>query len=242
MKLSKRVLRNGAVRGGLCALAALYIRLAHATGRWRAEHRDIPESFWRQGKPFIVAFWHGRLLMMPLGWRNGAPVSMLISQHRDGKLIARVIRHFGFGSIGGSERRGGAAAVRAAIKALKRGECVGITPDGPRGPRMRASAGVIDIARLSGAAILPTAFATSRRRVLSSWDRFVIALPFSRAVYVWGEPVTVPREIDSAGREAARRALEEGLNAVTREADRLVGQDTIEPAPAAAAGTSAGAP
>ena len=97
---------------------------------------------------------------------------MLISQHRDGQLIARTVRRFGIASIAGSTSHGGSAALRAILRALKAGQCIGVTPDGPRGPRMRATGGAVDIARLSGVPILPAAFATSRRRVLGSWDRF----------------------------------------------------------------------
>ncbi len=235
----KRLLRAGPVRGVVCALAALYIRLVHATGRWRIERGDIPHAFWRERKPFILAFWHGRLLMLPYCWEGDAATNMLVSQHADGQLIARTIAHFGFGSIAGSTHRGGSAALRAIVRALGRGECVGVTPDGPRGPRMRASTGVVDIARMSGAPIVPLAFAASRRRVLDTWDRFVVALPFARGAFVWGEPIAVPRDADAPAREAARLALEERLNAVTREADRLVGLEAIEPADAADARASA---
>ena len=87
--------------------------------------------------------------------------------------------------------------------------------------------------RLTGAPIVPVAYATSRRRVLGSWDRFVVALPFSRGVFVWGTPIEIARNADAAACEAARRALEDELNAVTLGADRLVGQSAVEPAPAA---------
>ena len=233
MKPYKRLLRNDAVRGAVCALAALYIRLVHATGRWHVENGGIPRAYWDRGEPFIAAFWHGRLLLMPYCWQSPGAFSMLVSQHPDGQLIARTIAHFGFATVAGSTRRGGSAALRALLRALKGGASVGVTPDGPRGPRMHAGGAVIDIARLSGAPILPVAYATSRRRVLGSWDRFVAALPFGRGVYVWGPPVTVPRDADAAAREAARQCLEERLNAVTAEADRMVGQEAIEPAPRA---------
>ena len=232
MTLAKRLARSSAVQGAACALAALYIRLVYATGRWRVVGAEAPEALWRDGAPFILAFWHGRILMMPYSWPRATPINMLISQHPDGQLIARTVRHFGIASIAGSTRHGGSAALRAILRALKAGECVGVTPDGPRGPRMRAAGGAVDIARLAGAPIVPAAFATSPRRVLGSWDRFVLAWPFSRGVFVWGAPIAVPRDADAAAREAARRKLEDGLNAVTGEADRLVGCAAIEPAPA----------
>jgi hypothetical protein len=241
VKFHKRLLRSTAVRGVLCALAAQYIRLVHATSRWRVERGEIPEAYWQAGKPFILAFWHGRLLMMPYCWPRDMRINLLTSQHVDGQLIAGMARHFGLASVTGSTSRGGSGAVRSTLRALKRGEYVGMTPDGPRGPRMRAASGIIDIARMSGAPIVPAACATSRRRVLGTWDRFIAPLPFSQGVFVWGTPLKVPRDADSAACEAARRTLENEINAVTRGADRLVGQRAIEPALPAAAGNGASA-
>jgi lysophospholipid acyltransferase (LPLAT)-like uncharacterized protein len=188
---------------------------------------DGAQAAWAAGRPFILAFWHGRLLMMPYVWQRGVAMRMLISTHRDGELIAGTIRHFGLGSVRGSSRRDGAAALRAMLKALRGGACVGITPDGPRGPRMRASEGVVGIAKLSGVQVLPAAFATSRRKLLGSWDRFALALPFSRGVFVWGAPIEVGRHDDTA---VATARIEAALNAVTSEADRLVGQSPVLPA------------
>jgi lysophospholipid acyltransferase (LPLAT)-like uncharacterized protein len=119
--------------------------------------------------------------------------------------------------------------LRALLRALKASDCIGITPDGPRGPRMRAGGGVVDIARLSGAAILPLAYSASPRGLLGSWDRFLVPWPFGRGVYVWGTPLTVPRDADEATLAAARKTLEERLNGVTSEADWLMGQETVEP-------------
>jgi lysophospholipid acyltransferase (LPLAT)-like uncharacterized protein len=221
------ILRSAWVRRCACFLAALYIRLVWATSSWRVVNGAVPEAAWASGKPFILAFWHGRLLMMPYAWRRGIKMNMLISTHRDGELIAETIRHFHLGSVRGSSRRDGAQALRAMLKALKAGECVGITPDGPRGPRMRASEGVVGIAKLAGVPVLPAAFGTSRRRILGSWDRFALALPFSRGVFVWGAPITVDRREDSG---AAAKRIEAALNSVANEADRLVGQIPVEPA------------
>ena len=228
--LKKRLLRAPWITGLLCWLIALYIRLVHATSRFETEGAGIPERLWDEGRPFILAFWHGRLLMAPKAWRRGASMNMLISAHGDGRIIADAIRHFGLGTVTGSSSRGGMGALRAMLKALESGQNIGVTPDGPRGPAMRASAGIIGAARLSGAPILPLSYATSRRRVLGSWDRFHLALPFSRGVFLWGEPVAVPRDADAAAIEAARRTLEDRLNALTEAADRRCGNAPVRPA------------
>ena len=95
---------------------------------------------------------------------------------------------------------------------------------------MRASDGIVRLARVSGVPILPATFGAHRRKVLPSWDRFVIPWPFTRGVLVWGEPITVARDADDAAVERARVQVEDALNALTEEADRLVGQSPIEPA------------
>ena len=158
MRPLKRVLQSETLRRFFCWLASIYIRLVFHSGRWRVVGGDIPRKFWDEGKPFILGFWHGRLLMMPYCWDHEKTIYMLISQHRDGQLIARTVGHFGIMTTAGSSTRGGSQALRAMVKALKDGDYVGITPDGPNGPRMRASEGIVGVARLSGAPVIPAAF------------------------------------------------------------------------------------
>jgi lysophospholipid acyltransferase (LPLAT)-like uncharacterized protein len=161
--------------------------------------------------------------MMPLAWHRLTSFHMLISAHRDGRIIAGAMTYFGIETVAGSTRRGGSSALRAMLKRLKEGGCVGITPDGPRGPAMTASIGIVNIARLAGVPILPLTYATSRRRVLATWDRFHLALPFGRGQYIWGEPIEIGGELDEAGLENARCLVETRMVEMVREADRRVG-------------------
>src|SRR5215216_5200159 len=146
----RRLLRSGRLRRLLCWVIHLYIRLVYATNRWTVEGAEVPHRLRAEGKSFILAFWHGRLLMIPMAWQRQAPMHMLISAHRDGRIIADAVTYFGVESIPGSTRRGGSAALRTMLKRLDAGDCVGITPDGPRGPAMVASSGVVNVARLAG--------------------------------------------------------------------------------------------
>ncbi len=227
----KRVLRLDAARRLAAWLGAQYIRFVHRTVRWTVQGGDIPDRLRAEGRPFIVCFWHSRLLMMPLCWKQGQIVRMLISTHRDGRLISAVAGHFGYQTIEGSTNRGGSSALRSMVKVLQSGGVVGVTPDGPRGPRMRAASGVAGAARLSGAPIVTVTYSTSRRRLLGSWDRFLVPLPFGRGVVLWGEPIPAPAG-SGAAVEAVRRATEDRLNELTAEADRLCGHLPTEPAPA----------
>ena len=236
----RAVRKSEALRRAGCWLAAQYIRLVWATGRWEVRNGATPEQYWSQGKPFIIAFWHGRMLILPSMWPTTSKMHMLISMHRDGEMIARAIGYFGHGTVRGSaakpgsvKDKGGAAALRGMLKALKANEYVGITPDGPRGPRMRATEGIVTVARVSGVPVIPCSYSARSRVVLGTWDRFVIPLPFTRGVIVWGEPILVARDANAAELSSARLAIEAGLNAVTNAADSALGVDPVEPEPAA---------
>jgi lysophospholipid acyltransferase (LPLAT)-like uncharacterized protein len=229
MHLGKRLVRSDVAQRLACWLVHLYVRLIWITSRWQVEGaRNILDLYERR-EPAIVAFWHGRLLMLPLAWHGRSPFHMLISHHRDGRIIAGAVAYFGIGWIQGSSHDGGTAALRAILRKIRAGETVGITPDGPEGPAMRASRGIVAAARLSRAPIVPVTYATSRRRILGTWDRFHLGFPFSRGVFAWGEPIHVPSDLDEAGMESWRALVEARMNDLTAEADRLVGRDAVAP-------------
>jgi hypothetical protein len=239
-KLIKTFLQSPAFRAVLYATLAAYARLIQATTRWTIVRGDIPERFWRDNLPFVLGFWHGRVLVMPMCWRTKRPINMLASQHRDGDITQETLRRLGLktlrGSSGNPEKakmaKGGALALRTMARLIQAGESVGITPDGPRGPRMRAGDGIAAIARLTGVPVIPAAVATRSGRVLTTWDRMFVPLPFSAGVIVWGQPIRVAREGGQAELERARLAIESGITRVTQEADSLLGRAAIEPAPA----------
>lgn len=227
----KQILRKPAVQAVVCAAVAGYVRLVRATSRLRIVGSEHPQRLWDADTAFILGFWHGRLLMMPYSWPRPKPMRVLISQHIDGRLISGTLKHFQIDNIAGSSSRGGASALMAIVKSLTRERVsVAISPDGPRGPRMRVSLGIIQAARLSGAPILPCMYATSRRKVLGSWDRFILSLPFARSVFVWGEPIYVPRDISDDQVETIRADLETRMNALADQADALCGVAPIAPA------------
>ena len=226
-EFSRGIVRSDALRRALCRVIALYIRFVYATSRWKIEGAEQAARFHRDERPFILAFWHGRLLMMPMAWPRDVPIHMLISGHRDGRIIADAVGHFGITSIAGSSSRGGLAALRAMVKQLKNGDCVGITPDGPRGPAMRASQGIVAAARLAQVPIIPLAYATRRRRVMSTWDRFHLAFPFTEGLHLWGESIEVPADADDAALERYRQLVEDRLNALGNEVDRRMGHDPV---------------
>jgi lysophospholipid acyltransferase (LPLAT)-like uncharacterized protein len=210
-----------------------YIRLVEVTCRWKfigREHFDAADA---KGKGVIIAFWHGRLLMAPIIRKeSGKRVFMLISANRDGEIIAQGVRKFGVEFIRGSaanpdkpgKNKSGASAIAQMIAALNDGAIVGFTPDGPRGPGEKVKSGVIRLSQMSGAPILPAAYSTSGGSQLNTWDRFLLAAPFSRGVFVAGPAIEAPKDNSLEAVETARRRLENALLEVTREADVLVGR------------------
>lgn len=199
-------------------LAATLIRLIRLTMRITHVDRESIDNLRAAGRPYIHTFWHGHLFLMPYSY-TGRGIAIMISEHRDGELIARTMERFGHESIRGSTTSGGAMALRAAVRVLRGGKDVGFTPDGPRGPRHRVQMGVIQAARMSGAPIVPVAFSASRKKVLGSWDGFIIPAPFSRGVFVYGQPIEVPQRIDETAMERARVAVEEALSGATHRAE-----------------------
>ena len=200
--------------------AAMLIRAVRATMRLRHVDRETIDGYRREGRAYIQAFWHGHLLMMTYGCARQKMVAM-ISEHRDGELIARTMSHFGHRAVRGSTTSGGAAALRAAVRALREGNDVAFTPDGPKGPRHTVQMGVIQASRLSGAPIVPVIFAASRAKVFGSWDAFVLPYPFSRGVFVYGEPVTVPTDCGEDAMESARLTLEQRMRDLSKRAETL---------------------
>lgn len=230
MSLTKRLHKSESVQAALTWLAALYLRLVHNTTNWTVIRPPATQHLLSKGRPFIACFWHGRMVVMRGALPRDASIHVLISEHRDGLLISRAAAKTGVHTVTTSSKRGGVAALRAMQRLLASGRSIGITPDGPRGPRMRAKAGAIKAAQLSGAPLLPVSGAVSRRRVLRSWDRFCMARPFAHGMILWGEPIEVPRDANQAELERLRGELEACLNALTAEADRHFGQPVIEPA------------
>jgi lysophospholipid acyltransferase (LPLAT)-like uncharacterized protein len=145
---------------------------------------------------------------------------VLASASRDGELLAEFVRRFGFGVIRGSSSRGGASALRRLARRVRAGVDVVVAPDGPRGPRARAQAGVIALAELTGAPLVPVAFVAEPAWRLGSWDGFEIPRPFGRGALAFGAPLAVR----GRDREVARKDLESALAQLGEAARNAVGR------------------
>jgi len=196
--------------------------LLSKTVRVRFRNGDTIFARWQREEQVIVAFWHDRVIMLPAAYR-GRKLCIMNSQHRDGEIATRALERWGIRSVRGSATRGGAVGFLQLVTAFREGYDLAVVPDGPRGPRHVVKPGIVHLARATGAPIIPVTYAAHRKRQLRSWDRLIIPLPFTRVVYVGGEPITVPRDADDTVIESCRRELEDRLNCITDSADAEVG-------------------
>lgn len=194
----------------------IYLAVLHATLRVRQHGLDRILPFNERSGQYILAFWHGHLALMVYAPHH-KPMTVMISQHRDGELIARTMELFGVDVARGSTTRGGAAALRAMLREAREGKNLAFTPDGPRGPRRIVQPGVIAAAQITGLPIVPVVISSERKRVLNSWDKMEVPRFFSRIIVAYGEPMDVPRESDP---EESRLRLEATMNDLATETDQ----------------------
>ncbi|WP_200762696.1 lysophospholipid acyltransferase family protein [Nitrosophilus alvini] len=163
-------------------------------------------------EPFIAALWHGELLMQPYLYkkvRKKPKIACMISEHFDGEIIAGIIRYFGFESIRGSSTRGSVKVLLKAIKKMREGYDIAITPDGPKGPRHSVADGIIAISKKADAYIVPFRYKASSYWQLKSWDRFIIPKPFSKLTFMASEPFKVTDMESKEAKEYIKKRLSE---------------------------------
>lgn len=195
-------------------MVAFLMRLLGLTLRYRIEDPSGQKTKAAPGVPVIWIFWHNCLFAAPLTrprFSGRAPASALASASRDGAVIESMVTSFGVKTVRGSSSRRGVAALIALKKALKAGEQLFITPDGPRGPRYHLQPGVVKLAQSSGAPIIPVRFTHSSSWRLKSWDRFHIPKPFSKVVINIGEAIQIPSKLDENDFESYRQKVENTL-------------------------------
>jgi Kdo2-lipid IVA 3' secondary acyltransferase len=199
-------------------LGSVIIRALAITWRYRITNAAAWRELRSRRQPFIFAFWHGT--MLPLVWTHrGEGVSVVISEHRDGEIIARIVESFGFKTIRGSSSRGAARALIGIVRELERGSEVAVTPDGPRGPARRFASGALVAAQRVGVPIVGIGVVASSAWRLNSWDRFMIPKPFSRVEIAYTLPTSVAAaSVREAEGEAPR--FESLLNDALAETER----------------------
>lgn len=181
------------------------VRLLGATWRIRLINNETGvDRLRRERRPIVFALWHGD--MLPLLYQHrGEGVSVLISEHRDGELIARIAESLGFRTVRGSTTRGASRALVALARELAAGRDVAITPDGPRGPARSFAPGALIAAQRARAPVIAVGVAAMNAWRLKSWDRFIIPKPFSRLRIAYSDPVMIDASNPRAAAEETTR-------------------------------------
>jgi hypothetical protein len=215
----------------LGAAAASYLRLIEKTCRWNLSGFERLHQMVDDKRPFVGAFWHGQIPMIPILVRDLPDAHMLVSAEKESDVIARTVSRLGFHTVRGARggqadqkgRRGAAAAVEM-IDLLRQGKIVGVTPDGPLGPYQRASLGLVSLAKRSQCPILCGAWAARRTIQFRRWDRLSAPLPFTDCAAMIGELIHVPEDATPDVMEAKRKSVESMLNDLTGACARRVGR------------------
>jgi len=228
----KGLIRSAAVQWLLSILVAGYMEAVHATMRWRFVNTEAADAAVASPEGVIGAFWHGRIALALVCRRvlKQKPTRAMISMSRDGEFIARAIDMMGMPSIRGSgikakdkaKAKGGSTAFRQSLTFIEEGGCIGLTPDGPRGPNQVMQDGVVTMAKMSGAPVFLFGMAASGAISLKSWDRTLLPLPFTRGCVVFDGPLRIDRDADAAQSEATRLDWQNRLNAAQQRAEAIV--------------------
>ena len=165
----------------------------------------------QEGTPVIFVFWHGRLLPLIHVHRHDGIV-VLVSEHRDGEYLARLLHHFGFGTVRGSSTRGGVRGLKGLVRAARRGLDLAITPDGPRGPNRELKLGALAAARMTGLPLVPVGVGVTSAWRIGSWDELLVPKPFSTVRVAYGRPSFVPRHAGQAETDEVIGSLRSELN------------------------------
>ena len=224
IRFLKKIGKNAFVQTFLGRLLYLYVWLVYKTSRWTVA--GLRDEYVCGDFSFLIAFWHGRNLsdiFFKMHQNVMKKVSVLISLHRDGRIMASAMKPIDIETIDGSSKRGGAVAALDIIKTLKRGgNIVAIAPDG-RKPGYKMTDGVVVMAKKAQRPIVLSAFSVKRGILLKTWDSYFVPFPFTKGVVLLSEPIYIPADLDKDGIEKWRQELESRLIELTREADRRVG-------------------
>ncbi len=211
MKFRKKILKLVLVQKFLAFVGSLFIKSVALTSEIKIKNSDNIENLWKNKKPFILAFWHGQLMMISYVWKSNYELNILASGHSDGRFGSYLGKYFKLNNIPINSKNK-SKSLRDALVILKNSKCIGITPDGPRGPSQKVSEGAIKISKISKVPIVPLGFASNKNFKLKSWDSFLITLPFSKCVFFWGEPILIKDDVSEVEIEDYKNIVEEKIN------------------------------
>ena len=213
------ILRLSVFQWILAGIMAICIWFVYFTCRKKITNWDVFKKYRR--KPAIFIFWHGRSMMLsPIVCLGGMRAYAVASRHKDGRMMAKLQRLFGLKSIYGSTSEGGISVLREGVRVLRRGDhSMCLSPDGPGGPSLRVQEGALYFAKMTGAPIIPVCYSCSHSWFQNRWDRYLVALPFSKITCKLADPIFVDSKISQEDFEKLRKRIEDIMVKQVREMD-----------------------
>lgn len=202
-------------------VGVVLIKLLSATYRVRLVGVENEQPVLDGGGSLIYASWHQRFFAGITLFARRKPIAIMISQSRDGALIARIVDMLGWRPVRGSSSSGGKEALRELKEFAGDGYRIGHIVDGPRGPAGVVKPGLLTMAQFTGLPIIPTITSAQRRWVFKSWDRFMLPKLFSRVIIRFGQAIVIPRALDAEAFEAQRLLVEGRLQELYDDTDRI---------------------
>ena len=207
----KKILQHKYIQEFVGWIIAFYIKVCFNTSLWYLKNDEEITSILKKNKRLIVIFWHNRLLMAPYCWNYSKPFKMLISSHRDGKIISNAVAHLGIETIKGSSNKNKISSAKEILTNLNMNNVVGITPDGPRGPNEKMKEGIVSLLKKTNATVIPLSYSAKFNFKLNSWDKFIFVTPFNKFVAVWGNAIEYNN----------KKKLDENLQIIQDELNRV---------------------
>ena len=207
----KKLLKNEFTQNIVGFLISIYIKFSFQTSLWYSKNDENIEKHIKNKRKILVLFWHNRLLMAAYCWKYKKKFKMLISGHRDGRIISKAVSHLGIETIHGSSNKNKISSAKQILTELNNNNIVGITPDGPRGPKQKIKEGLVSMQKKTGAIIIPLSYSAKYNVTLKSWDSFLFSFPFNKFVAVWGNPIFYDD----------KKKLKDNIQNVQNELDRV---------------------
>lgn len=234
-KLLRKLTYSWLAQEVICSLIKVYMNLVFFSSKKIFINHEILIEAAKHRRPLLISFWHNRLMMIPFVTQEPKKLfttynfMTLASRHGDGRFVGRVMEKFNLISIYGSSKDGRKssrgidfASLRKILDGLKKGYCLGITPDGPRGPNQKINGEIVNIARISGAGILATSYSSSRFKELKTWDNFKIPLPFSTLCFYCDEkPIYVAKNSEPQELSNIKSAVEKRMDLVQEQSLKI---------------------
>ncbi|MGA6926541.1 MAG: lysophospholipid acyltransferase family protein [Desulfosarcina sp.] len=216
---TKETIRDFCYRHLFPRAGLLLVRLISRTYRYRLVDSENEQQVLDTCGTVVYAFWHQRFFPGITVFATRQPLAVMISQSRDGEMIARVAGILGVRAVRGSSSRGGVQALKEIRWLTQRGFRIGHVVDGPQGPFGVVKPGLLIIAQFAGAPIVPVIISPQRRWVFNSWDRFMVPKPFSKVLIRFAPPITVPRRLGADDFENLRQQIEKRIKELTIDTD-----------------------